>query len=63
MEKAKKPLLILLIILLSIISVLFLSWAALHAAKYLLYPDYYKNRETISKIPALNDGFVPQGIW
>ena len=35
---------------------------SLHIAKYFMYPDYYRQRETVSKIPGLNEGFVPQGL-
>ena len=27
-----------------------------------MYSDYYKDREAVSNIPGLNDGFVPQGL-
>ena len=39
-----------------------LAWLSLHIAKYFMYSDYYAQRETVSRIPGLNDGFVPQGL-
>ena len=45
-----------------VIALFLLAWLSLHVAKYFMYSDYYKGRENISKIPALNDGFVPQGL-
>ena len=45
-----------------VIALLLIAWLGLHVAKYFMYSDYYKNRETVSNIPALNDGFVPQGL-
>ncbi len=46
----------------SILALVLLAWGGLHVAKFILYPDYYAQGETISKIPALGDGFVPQGL-
>lgn len=46
----------------AIIAIFLLAWLSLHIAKYFMYSDYYKERENVSKIPALNDGFVPQGL-
>ena len=46
----------------SVIALFLLAWLSLHIAKYFMYPDYYKERENVSKIPGLNDGFVPQGL-
>ncbi len=53
---------ILLIALGSVIALFLLAWLSLHVAKYFMYSDYYKQRENVSKIPGLNDGFVPQGL-
>lgn len=53
---------ILSIALLSIIALLLLVWLGLWIARAIVYNDYISNKETASKIPALNDGFVPQGL-
>ena len=53
---------ILLIALGSVIALFLLAWLSLHVAKYFIYSDYYKQRENVSKIPGLSDGFVPQGL-
>ena len=45
-----------------VIALLLVAWLGLHVAKYFMYSDYYKDRETVSKIPGLSDGFVPQGL-
>ena len=45
-----------------VIALFLLALIGLHIAKYFMYSDYYKDRETVSKIPALNEGFVPQGL-
>lgn len=45
-----------------VIALFLLALIGLHIAKYFVYPDYYKNREVVSKIPSLNEGFVPQGL-
>ena len=45
-----------------VIALFLVAWLGLHVAKYFMYSDYYKDRETVSKIPGLNDGFVPQGL-
>ena len=50
------------IILASVIALVLLAWGGLHVAKFIIYPDYYAQGEAVSKIPALNDGFVPQGL-
>ena len=46
----------------AIIALFLLAWLSLHVAKYFLYSDYYKQRENVSSIPGLNEGFVPQGL-
>ena len=53
---------ILLIILASLISLVLLFWVGLWIARAIVYHDYVSNKETVSKIPALSDGFVPQGL-
>ena len=53
---------ILLFIIGAVIALFLLAWLSLHVAKYFMYSDYYKDRETVSGIPSLNDGFVPQGL-
>ncbi|MBQ3489036.1 MAG: hypothetical protein IJA86_00415 [Clostridia bacterium] len=53
---------IFLIALGSVIALFLLAWLSLHVAKYFMYSDYYKQRENVSRIPGLNDGFVPQGL-
>ncbi len=62
MKILKCTLKIALILLLSVLAIFLLAWGGLHVAKRFLYPDYYKNGEAVSKIPALGDGFVPQGL-
>ena len=46
----------------AVIALFILAWLSLHVAKYFMYSDYYKDRESVSNIPGLNDGFVPQGL-
>ena len=46
----------------AVIALFLLAWLSLHVAKYFMNYDYYKERENVSKIPGLNDGFVPQGL-
>ncbi len=53
---------IFLIIVGAIAALFILAWLSLNVAKYFMYADYYKQREKVSDIPALNDGFVPQGL-
>jgi len=53
---------ILLIALASIVALLLLVWVGLWIARAIVYHDYVSNKETESKIPALGDGFVPQGL-
>ena len=53
---------IFLIVIGSAVALFLLAWLSLHVAKYFMYSDYYKQRETVSKIPGLNEGFVPQGL-
>ena len=50
------------ILLASVIALFLLAWGGLHVAKFIIYPDYYAEAETVSKIPALNNGFVSQGL-
>lgn len=50
------------ILLVSAVALILLTWGGLHVAKFFIYPDYYAQGETVSKTPALNDGFVPQGL-
>lgn len=50
------------ILLASVIALFLLAWGGLHIAKLFMYPNYYTEGEVVSKIPALNDGFVPQGL-
>ena len=50
-------------ILLSTVLLIFvIAWGGLHIAKLFLYPDYYLQGEQVSGIPALWQGFVPQGL-
>ena len=53
---------ILLIALISIVALLLFVWVGLWIARAIAYGNYISNKETVSKIPALNDGFVPQGL-
>lgn len=53
---------ILLFLVGGVIALFILALLSLHIAKYFMYSDYYKDREKVSSIPALNDGFVPQGL-
>ena len=50
------------ILVVSVLALVLLAWGGLHVAKFFIYPDYYANGEAVSKTPALNDGFVPQGL-
>ncbi|MBQ7335809.1 MAG: hypothetical protein IJW92_04995 [Clostridia bacterium] len=62
MKILKKFAKILLITIAGLLALILLILSALHIAKYFIYPDYYHNIERISPIPALNSGFVPQGL-
>ena len=53
---------VLCIVLASVIALFLLAWGSLHVAKFIIYSDYYAQGEQVSKIPALNKGFVPQGL-
>ena len=53
---------ILLIALISLVALLLLVWVGLWIARAIVYHDYVSHKETESKIPALSDGFVPQGL-
>lgn len=53
---------ILLIALISLVALLLLLWVGLWIARAIAYNDYVSHKETESKIPALKDGFVPQGL-
>ena len=50
------------IVLASVLALVLLAWGGLHVAKFIIYPDYFAQGESISKIPALDKGFVPQGL-
>ncbi|MBQ9784869.1 MAG: hypothetical protein IJW29_05150 [Clostridia bacterium] len=63
MKALKKILVVLISIILAIVLIAFVAWAALHVAKYLIYPDYYAEGEVEAKLPGLNDGFRPQGVF
>lgn len=39
-----------------------LLYLGLLIAKYIVYPQYMQNKQDVCKIPALNDGFMPQGL-
>lgn len=62
MKVLKTILKVLCITLASILALVLLVWGGLHVAKLIIYPNYYADGETVSKIPALSDGFVPQGL-
>ncbi len=52
----------LLLTIVTLATVLLLLWSLLNIAKYILYPEYYRQAERISVIPNLNSGFIPQGL-
>jgi len=58
----KKFLKILLMILAALLSLLIVVWAGLMIAKPICYSDYVSEKETVCSIPAIHDGFVPQGV-
>ena len=62
MKILKVILKVLCIVLASVIVFFLLTWGVLSVARFSIYPDYYTSGEAISKIPALGDGFVPQGL-
>ncbi len=62
MKILKLILKIFLIVLGAVAALFLLAWLSLHIAKYFMYPDYYEQRENVSNIPGLNEGFVPQGL-
>ena len=53
---------ILLIALISLVTLLLVVWVGLWIARGIAYNDYISHKETESKIPALDKGFVPQGL-
>ena len=62
MKFLKKLCAVLLSILASLILLVLLAWTGLMIAKFVIYNDYMTNRQKEAPIPALNDGFVPQGL-
>jgi hypothetical protein len=50
------------IVLASILALVLLVWGGLWVARAIVYRDYLAEKETVCKIPALGDGFVPQGL-
>ena len=63
MKAFKKILFILSVVLLTVLSIALLAFTVLHIAKYVIYPDYYREGEVVAKIPGLNNGFRPQGVF
>ena len=62
MKFLKKLGAIMLNVLASLILLVLLAWTGLMIAKFVIYNDYMTNRQKEAPIPALNDGFVPQGL-
>ena len=62
MKILKKLCTVLVSILAALILLFLLAWTGLMIAKFVIYNDYMENRQKESPIPALNDGFVPQGL-
>ena len=58
----KKALSVICMTLVSILLLFSVFYLGLLIAKCIVYPDYIKNKENVCTIPALNDGFVPQGL-
>ena len=58
----KKFFSVLLFILVALLSLLLIVWSALMIARVICYPDYIEQKETVCSIPAIHDGFVPQGV-
>lgn len=50
------------LVLAALLLLLSLLWSALWIARAIVYRDYITNKEAVATIPALSDGFVPQGI-
>ncbi len=50
------------IVLGSILAFVLLVWGGLWIARAIVYSDYLSEKETVCEIPALGDGFVPQGL-
>ncbi len=50
------------IVLASILALVLLIWGGLWIARAIVYHDYLAEKETVCKIPAIGDGFVPQGL-
>ena len=49
-------------VLLILITVLMMAWVGFSVAKYAIYDEYLTDKGDVCTIPALNDGFVAQGI-
>ena len=49
-------------ILCILLTILLVLWAGLAIARVIIYPDYVANKETVCKIPAIHNGFTPQGV-
>ena len=46
----------------SLLLLIALLYLGLLIAKCIVYPQYVQNKQVVCKIPALQDGFVPQGL-
>lgn len=46
----------------ALLALVLVVWGGLWVARPIVYGDYISNKETVCRIPALNDGFVPQGL-
>lgn len=51
-----------LIILCALLSLVILVWLALFFGKYLIYWDFFAEREKAFEIPGIHNGYVPQGL-
>lgn len=46
----------------SLLALVLLVWGGLWITRAIVYREYLAQKETVCKIPALGDGFVPQGL-
>ena len=62
MKILKMVLTIIVSILVFILIAIFLWFAVWNSVKFAVFSDFYNIQHSVTKIPGINDNFVPQGI-
>lgn len=62
MKILKKVLTVIVSILVFILVAIFLWFAVWNSVKFAVFSDFYNIQHSVTKIPGINDNFVPQGI-